>query len=223
MNLKYISEYGNRVDSFKLEIYQKGFTGDHQEIEATCRIKTKEVDNAIESIRGTALNIDIVANVNNSFDEFFIIPEREYKVKFYRNESQIFEGFIDPKGVRQPYVQRNWNISLLATDQLASLENFRFKYDNELPNEFHFLYLALKKTGLDLPFAFFDSTNVRRFQNGNFQLQELKQFWQDTERIIRPSVFVNDNGRFEDCQTIVNDILKKYNFVLKQESIINKI
>lgn len=221
MQLKYFSEYGNRVDSFRLDIFQKDFTGDASEIEATCNLQTKEVDDAIATIRGTALKINILASVNNSFNEFFVINERFYKVKFYRNENQIFEGFIDPKGVRQPYVKQNWNISLLATDQLASLDNFRFKHDNEMPNEFTFLYLALKKTGLDLPFAFFDDTNLRKITGFSAVLQFDNEFWQDSERIIRPEVFINDNGRFDSCQNIVKDILQKYNFIIKQESIDN--
>lgn len=221
MQLKYVSEYGNRVDNFRLEIFQKDFTGDATEIEATCNLQTKEVDDAIATIRGTALKINILASVTNSFDEFFVINERVYKVKFYRNENQIFEGFIDPKGVRQPYVRQNWNISLLATDQLASLDNFRFKHDNEMPNEFTFLYLALKKTGLDLPFAFFDDTNLRKVTGFSAILQFDNEFWQDSERIIRPEVFINDNGRFDSCENIVKDILQKYNFIIKQESIDN--
>lgn len=214
----YRSTYNNRVDNFEIVIYGL-FTQTEQEIQATAVLSYKDVDNILDPIRGAQLDIEIDASLDNDFDLFLDFNENDFIAELYRNGDLLFQGYINPEGVAQSYVNINWKIKLVAVDNISNLKNIAFDYNQELPTEFVLLDKCLKKTGLDLPIAVYDDINRRRILNGT------NDNWGATfdnmyyDRIINPDVFKNENGRYVSCKDVVTDILQKYNAILKQESI----
>ena len=209
--LKYFSEYQNRSNSFRLEILSLEPENTFVlpiEISAYCTLNYKSARSIFTPIRGASLNININSDVENQYSEFLSFNERKYKVKFLKNDILIFEGFINPTGISQSYSSPNWVATLVATDNLGTLKNLEFIYDNETPTEFVFLDLILKRTGLDLPIAFADGI----LSNNNTIAQPLN-------RLIDPEVFLNNNGRQTSCLQIIEDILIKYNASLCIKSV----
>lgn len=215
----FTSEYDNLVDSFKLIIQGKDVTTVNQAISASAVLSYKDVDNILTPIRGAQLEVNIDANIEKPYNLFLNIREKDFLVKFYRNDALIFEGFVNPEGVSQPYTSINWVAQLVAFDNLGTLKNKEFPFDNHFNSEFVFLDLCLKQSGLSLPIAFFDDINESVKENNVTVPYGAKLENILTERIIEPEVFKNDNGTFADCESILNDILQKYNAFIIQQNI----
>lgn len=215
----FTSEYSNLNDDFKIVIRGKDSTFTEEQIRASATLSYKDVDNTLEPIRGAQLDVNIDANIDKPFNLFLDFRDDDFKVLFYRNNILIFSGFVNAEGVQQDYTSINWVAQLTAFDNLGSLKNKEFEYNNELPSEFVFMDKCLKQTGLDLPIAFFDDINQKKRE---FSItSDYGAVLNDgvRERIIKPEVFVNDNGTYKNCEDILKDILQKYNAVLMQQNI----
>ena len=213
------SQYSNLEDSFEIIIFGKDDSIVEEIISATAVLSYKDIDNILEPIRGAQLDIDIDANIDKPFNLFLNIREKDFKVEFYRNGNILFEGFVNPEGISQPYTSINWKARITALDNLGSLKNKEIPYTNQFASEFVFMDLCLKETGIDLPIAFFDDINKTVIEN-NVEIEYGGILEKAIlERFIDPRIYKNDNDRFQDCETILNDILQKYNACLYQQSI----
>lgn len=215
----FISNYDNKVDNFNLVILGNDPTFIEENISATASLSYKDVDNILEPLRGAQLNIDIDANIAKPYNLFLDFRELDFKAKLYRNGDLLFEGFINPEGVVQNYNSINWRAQLVAVDNLGSLKNKEFEYNNHWNSEFVFMDLCLKRTGLYLPIAFFDDINQNVIINNTSQIYGGKLEDAINERLIRPKIYENENGTYQDCETILIDILNKYNAILVQQNI----
>jgi hypothetical protein len=213
------SNYSNLEDSFEIIVFGKDDSVVEENINATAVLSYKDIDNVLEPIRGGQLDIDIDANIDKPFNLFLDIREKDFKVEFYRNGNIIFEGFVNPEGISQPYTTINWKARITVFDNLGSLKNKEIPYTNQFASEFVFMDLCLKETGLDLPIAFFDDINQSVIINNIIQPYGAKLEKAILERFIDPRIYKNDNDRFQDCETILKDILQKYNATLYQQSI----
>lgn len=215
---KYRMVYGNIAgDNFELIIEERGRPfGEVIPMEGYCTLSNKSVDDYFTAIRGASLEIDFLATLEQPFEQFNVIQEFQLLAKFYRNGEEIFRGWVNPDGVSQSYVVDKWNVRLVAVDGLAFLKNYEFDAKGIAPQEFNYLYRILERLNLDLPLATFDDINNFFLQNGTPLNYD---FTSQLRRILNDKVFRNKNGRFLDCQTILNDILQKYNFTLSQQNI----
>lgn len=225
--LKYGVTYANIVgDRFSLEIYQKSEFDFVAQKTAGSVIFTKgNVDDVFEPLRATSITINLEASQSNLLEDFSAFNEFDFKVKFYRNDLQIFEGWINPDGYFQDWVNDKWEISMTAVDGFGTLKNLEFSDKGferltplgdlvaitYAPREFNYLYASLKRLGYELPFVLADDINVELGVNPE---------WVDVKkRIIDREVFINNNGTFSDCETVIKDILQKYNLTITQENI----
>jgi len=215
---KYRMTYGNiSGDNFELIIEERGLPfGEVIPMEGYCTLSNKSVDDFFTAVRGASLEIDFLATLEQPFEQFNVIQEFQLLAKFYRNGNEIFRGWINPDGVSQSYVVDKWNVRLVAVDGLAFLKNYEFDAKEIAPQEFNYLYCILERLNLDLPLATFDDINNLFLPNGTPLTYDLTS---QLRRILNDKVFRNKNGRFLDCQTILNDILQKYNFTLSQQNI----
>ncbi len=219
---KYIMEYDNvSGDTFKLIIARKGiYDGDLIELSGNCIYSIKSVDNIFAPVRGASLKINFLASVENPFDEFNVIQEFELQAKFYRNDLEIFRGWINPDGIFQDYVNQVWQVSLLAVDGLGFIKNYAFSdfVDdvNINNNEFNYIYSILSKLNLDLPIALYDDINNLFNSSGNPTSIELIN---PNKRVVNLGVFKNKNENFLDCNVVISDILNKYNMMLVQDNL----
>lgn len=125
--LKYFMQYKNVVgDEFKLDIFQKNYTGSSSEINGRVFLEKNEVKNHLEPIRGQGLNIELQASTETPFNDLFEINEMDYPVKFYRNNAILFDGYLTPEGVFQSFASDAWTINLAAVDGLGFLNDLSF-------------------------------------------------------------------------------------------------
>lgn len=299
--IKYTVGYFNiSGDEFLLEIYQKSeFTFNGTKLAGSVTYTKGSIDDIFEPIRPTTLTINLEASQTNVLEDFQSFNEFDFKVKFYRNGGQIFEGWINPDGWFQDWVNDKWEISMTAVDGLGTLKNLEFldgeqgqvanfslfhtfqnsntelqlqlqTGDNWLalgfqegteieilsgvnmgrylitnlaamfmtcdvivppaiffngpfscdiqwgkftyaPREMNYLHAVLKRLEYELPYTIGDDINLDL---------GVPVDWIDVnKRIIDKNVFINDNGTWQDCETILKDILQKYNLTITQENI----
>jgi len=223
--LKYTVSYPNLSgDTFLLEILQKGdFSNDEQALAGSVIYQKPSIDDVFSPIRATSLTINLEASVSNVLQDFQSFNEFDFKVKFYRNNLQIFEGWINPDGYFQDWVNDKWEISMTAVDGLGTIGNLEFSDEDTIqvlgeplpfryaPREINYLHAILKRLGYELPYTIADDINVDL---------GVPVDWTDIKkRIIDKNVFINYNGNFQDCETILKDILQKYNLTITQSNI----
>jgi hypothetical protein len=218
--LRYRLEYTDiQGNTYLCELQKRGYQGESEDLEGNVILKHKAVDSVFTPIRSTALSINLYASVENPLNEFDVIEEFVFKVKFYRNGLQIFEGWVNPDGIFQDFVRNEWVVTLTAVDGLGALKNLEFApgfLGKEFePQEGNYLIAIFLRLNYFLPFALFDDINVN-FTLGNPSNQE---FFSPLSRIINRDVFKNKNGRFFSCEVVLSDILAKYNFYLVQQNV----
>jgi hypothetical protein len=215
---KYRINYGNSFgDSFECFIKIRGnYTGDVIPLEGYCDLRYKAITNPFEPIRGASLQIKINVTIDNPLEELSIITEFEYFAEFYRNNEHLFSGWINPDGVFQDWVTDAWQVSLTAVDGLGFLKNYEFETNGLKPQEFNYLYAILRRLNYAIPIATFDDVNL------NFNAQGLptnRDFTNADRRVVSEGVFENKNDRNLDCETVLKDILLKYNFTIQQATV----
>jgi hypothetical protein len=218
-NVKYLIEYQNLLgDSYKLEILKQGTFAQELSLAGSVVHNFVEVQDIFSPIRASNLTIDIEASTTNLLLDFANFEEFDFKVKFYRNTEQIFEGWINPDGYFQDWVNDKWIISLQAVDGLGTLKNLEFSDVvpggvpfKVKPREANYLYAIMERLGYILPFTIGDDIN---------NIFGVANEWTDFDkRIIDSDVFKNKNGNFLDCETVLKDILQKYNLCIQQQNI----
>lgn len=216
-NIKYRIEYTNiEGDAFLLEIYKKGENVPNEDLLSGAVVHNFVPQSDIfHPIRSSSLDITIEASTTNLLLDFANFNEFDFKVKFYRNTLQVFEGWINPDGYFQDWVNDKWNITLQAVDGTGSLKNLEFQDTFKLvpvaPREANYLWLILQRLDYTLPITLADDIN---FDFG------VANDWTDVKkRILDPQVFQNQNGNFLDCETVLNDLLQKYNLCISQANI----
>ena len=230
LNLKYQLNYGNiSGDNFKCDIYKVGtYSGEPIQLDGYCVHSYKSVSNLFDPIRGASLNINFLADASGILEDLNVIQEFQFFVVFFRNEKPIFSGWVLPDGIFQDYVKDEWNVSLQAVDGLGFLKNYEYipqviatlpssspTVENVYPQEFNILYTILSRVGYNIPIATFDDIN-QGFDSTTGEPFGSIDFANINSRIVNKEVFINKNENYFDCETILKDILQKYNFTISQ-------
>lgn len=61
-----------------------------------------------------------------SFNDLYSENEREYSVKYYKDSTLMFYGWLSPEGLIESFVDEKWIISLDCTDGLGFLNNLSY-------------------------------------------------------------------------------------------------
>jgi len=130
--LEYYDSIGNHS---KIEILQKDYSGSVTEvlcgdnpIEITLRGENEGIFTPIIS---SVAVVNLVSQTNFQFLDLFTQDDREYKVKFYKDDGagyvEKWVGFITPGLYQEQYVDpTNYYVSAEATDQLSTLKEIPF-------------------------------------------------------------------------------------------------
>jgi len=219
-NVKYEISYRNiSGDSFLLEILKEGEFSEELALAKNVIHNFTRVEDVFNPLRASTLDINIEASTENLLLDFANFEEFDFKVRFYINSQQIFEGWINPDGYFQDWVNSKWVISLQAVDGIGALKNLEFSdiVQNQdvpfkvNPREANYLYAIMERLGYILPFTIGDDINNNL---------GVPNDWTDfKKRILDPDVFRNQNGNFLDCETVLKDLLAKYNLCISQANI----
>ena len=127
MALKYYFEFTDVQNILhRCEIYNDTFVGDSTEVQGTLSLTKASTKDTLEAIRGGGLKIDLEANSLLSFNDLYSENEREYSVKYYRDSTLMFYGWLSPEGLIESFVEDKWIISLDCTDGLGFLNNLSY-------------------------------------------------------------------------------------------------
>lgn len=216
MAVRYQMEYHNAEgELFILTISNKDYEGDPVDINGYCVIDMPNVDNLLEPIRGTGLQIVIEANEDLNISEFVDLELLEEKVKLTNNGRTIFFGFLDPEGVFEDYVSPQWEMTLNAVDALGLMEDLSFvDYVTGLPfngkiTDKEIIRHCLNRTGSTRNVI--TSVNTRYFGLPNDQ-DPIENVVSNTERFYK-----NDGETVMSCREVLESILLKYAAVMVQQ------
>lgn len=178
-----------------------------------CKIKWDGGDDLYKSIMASNLVFNmLVENYEDAhFKHLFTGDEQRYRVELVAinmalAEQLIWQGFLLPDRYSEKYTNNNLFVDFSATDMISSMKGKYFEpwyYNNRLPIA-EVIALALKNTGL----------NQNLIVKPVLIPDNAWKQWQSINVDLRTFL---DKGKFKDCYTIVESILKSqgltiYNF-----------
>jgi hypothetical protein len=178
--------------------------------ENSCKIKWDGGDDLYKSIMASNLVFDmLVANFEDAhFKHLFTGDEQRYRIELNAiSETEvvqlIWQGFLLPDQYSERYSNSNLFVDFSATDMVSSMKGKYFKpwyYNNRLPIA-EVIALALQNTGL-----------LQNLIVKPVLVPALVAFeWQTINVDMRDFL---DNGKYKDCYSIVESILKSQGLTL---------
>mgnify|MGYP000968840045 CR=1 FL=1 len=210
LNLIYYIIYGDYV----LNIYKENYLGISTEIHGSFTLKKSSVENILDPIRGTGLELSLEANSGLTFDEFLLSDEFTYKTELLKNGYVIFEGYIKPDGVQQSYVLDQWLINIESVDGLGLLKDLSFVQTNGTHftgkmSFFEIIEACLNRTRLTLDI----NTSINIEYEGYTGDNILKDVYVNSERFIKSG---NDIV-IMDCNEVLTSVLNLFSGVITQQ------
>lgn len=201
-------------DDYRLNIYKENYNGGSSEIFGNITITKSAVENVLDPIRGTGLQLSLEANPQLTFDEFALSDEFTYKTELLKDGFVIYEGYIKPDGTQQNYVNDEWLINVESTDSLGALKDLSFVksdgtfYTGKL-SFYEIIEACLNRTHLTLDI----NTSVNIEYNGYTGSNILKDVYVNSERFIKD---INDNVLM-DCNEVLTSVLNLFSGVITQQ------
>jgi hypothetical protein len=216
--LKYFFQYKNVVnDEYRCEIYQKNYSGPVIEISGRATLEKGEVKNHFDPIRGTGLSLQLEASESLKLQDLYTSSERDFVVKFYRNSSPLFYGFVKPDGVSQSFTRSIWQINILCVDGLGYLEDLAFNDANGgtftgKMSGLDIIYNCLKRTGLELRINTYIEVFFYSILPAGPETDVLAQMRLNVERFIKA-----DDNTTMSCQEVLSSVLQLFNACITQD------
>tara|TARA_R110000796_G_scaffold186402_1_gene303319 strand:+ start:362 stop:2278 length:1917 start_codon:yes stop_codon:yes gene_type:complete len=216
MALKYWFEFTDvKAIVHKVEIYNDDFVGDSTQIYGSCSLNKASTKDTLESIRGGGLRIDLEANLNLTFSDFYSENERNFSVKYLRNNIELFFGWLSPEGLFQSFVNDKWIISLDCTDGLGFLKNLSY-----VENATGLPFIG-KQSGLDIIVNCLKRTDLQ--QNIYSKIDIAYDGMTITENVLANTYFnanrfvKEDRGNtYMNCDEVLRSVLEPFGACITQ-------
>lgn len=213
---KYFFEYTNSGnEKWRCEIFQNNFGGQSVEIFGRATIVKSEAKSHLDLIRGTGLELQLEANQEITFEDFYSIDERNFTVRLYRQNILEFQGFLKPDGIYQSFVGSIWIINIQCVDGLGFLSDLSFVKPNGVPysgriSMFDIIANCLNRTGLQLKI----NTFINVFYYGLATTPDtdvLRNACLNTDRFKK-----SDDNTLMSCQEVLTSVLDLFNACITQ-------
>jgi hypothetical protein len=170
-------------------------------------------DELYASVKAQEAQVNILAESDFNFTEFFQADEQQYRVEIFKGEQLIFIGFILPDVWQEPYLYPPFEVNISATDGLGVLNNYRLELQGggdftERTSVLEYISTILNKVNLSLPIV----SHVNLFHELMTKTSEPL-----SQALINPDVFLNEEGEFMNCREALEHILKAFNARIYQE------
>ena len=201
-------------DDYTLNIYKENYQGTASEIFGSFSLKKSSVDNILEMIRGTGLQLSLEANQSLTFSDFALADEFTYKTELLKGTQTIFEGYIKPDGIQQNYVFDSWIINIESSDGLGALKDLSFVQTNGLNftgkmSVYDVIKGCLDRTRLSLTI----NTSINIEYLGYEGTNILKDIYVNSDRFIK-----NENDIvIMDCNEVLTSMLNLFSAVITQQ------
>lgn len=210
INLIYFMEFEN----YRLNIFKENYSGGVTEIYGNIVLNKSTVDNILDPIRGTGLQLSLEANPQLTFDEFSLSDEFTFKTELLKDGFVIYEGYIKPDGTQQSFVNNEWYINIESTDGLGALKDLSFvKTDGTFytgkMSFYEVIEACLKRTRLTLDI----NTSVQIEYNGYTGTNILKDVYVSAERFIKNS----NDVIIMDCNEVLTSVLNLFSGIITQQ------
>lgn len=207
--LKYFINY----EDYYLSITQKGYLGFSNEIYGQIEINKGSVENILDPIRGTGLNLALEANSALTFDEFALADEMTYFVQLKKGVKILFNGFIKPDGIQQSWVNTDWLVNIEVIDGLGAMKDLSFVQLNGTHftgkiSIFDIIKGCLDKTGSLMTI----NTSVNIAWDSYVGSNMLKDTYLNAARYYK-----KDGETVMDCNEVLTSILNIFSAVVTQE------
>ena len=216
MALKYWFEFTDvKTIVHRVEIYKDDFVGDSTQIYGSCSLNKASTKDTLESIRGGGLRIDLEANLNLTFSDFYSENERNFSVKYLRNNIELFFGWLSPEGLFESFVNDKWVISLDCTDGLGFLKNLSY-VENATGLPF-----SGKQSGLDIIVNCLKRTDLQQNIYSKINIYHENMLAADNvlaETYFNVNRFVKEDrgDTYMNCDEVLRSILEPFGACLTQ-------
>jgi hypothetical protein len=225
---KYFMEFtdihGKENNGFnhKIEIYERGYVGSASELQAKGDPFSKKLNADAEDkffiIRASELNFTFLSQTSFQYHDLFTEDDRQFLVKHYIDYGSGYEldwtGYLIPFFYSENHVNHVYEVSVTATDGLASLKELDF-VDESGENlkgtvkGIEIISIILKKLGLSLNIRSAINMYDSEFDSADTD-DPLQQVYYDT------SVYYDEDGVPEKCDKVLKYILTDYLAVIAQ-------
>lgn len=212
MALKYEIDYFDTVNvSHRFELYDDNYVGDPIPVQGNVTLDYGQVDENLEAIRGQGLRVDFEANTNLTFEDLFSENEKTFRTTYKRDGIVMFDGWLNPEGFYENYVQDNWIVSFDCIDGLGYMTDLAFVDSSGLnivgiKTQLELLALALQRTGIETNI----NVSIEIFYTGLADtVSVLENVKASAERYIR-----TDDDTIMSCEDVIRDILETYGAVI---------
>ena len=212
MAVKYYIRYFDIIGiEHRLDIFDDTYEDEAIQVDGNVTLTYSDTDDSLEAIRGQGLRVELEANTDLTFDSLWSEDEKTYKVQYYRDFELIFNGWLNPDGWFENWVNTNWIITFDAVDGLGYLSDLSFVNESGVPitgrkKYIEILAIALQRTGLNLPIY----TDIQiRYTGLSESLNILDNVYANTERYIK-----DDGETIMSCEEVIRDILEPFGAVL---------
>ena len=204
MALKYYFEFTDVKEVLhRCEISDENYTGDATLVYGNLATNKANTKDTLEVIRGGGLTINLEANLDLTFEDFYSENERTFLVKYFRGGVLEFIGWLSPEGLFQSYVEDKWIISLDCTDGLGFLKNLSYVENNGLPyngkqSVLEVIVNCLKRTNIEQNINTY--TDVR-YIGQNATSNTFAETYINVDRFIK-----DDNETIMNCDEVLRSI-----------------
>ena len=212
MAVKYYIRYFDIIGvEHRLDIFDDTYEDEAIQVDGNVTLTYSDTDDSLEAIRGQGLRVELEANTDLTFNSLWSEDEKTYKVEYYRDFELIFNGWLNPEGFFENWVDTNWIITFDCVDGLGYLSDLSFVDENGFPitgkkSYIEILYLALKRTGFEQEI----NTSIGIEYTGMDSTKGvLTQVYANTERYVK-----DDGETIMSCEEVIRDILEPFGAVL---------
>jgi len=203
----------NDTTGYLVQIFDANFSGVSTEIFGKLSFDKGSVNNILDTIRGTGINLRLEANPLLTFDEFSEADEKTYTVKVTNSTGTVFNGFLKPDGVTQSFVRDLWVVDLDFIDGLGSLKDLSFVKSNGFTftgklSMFEVIEACLSRTGLVMTINSFVDVYYIGYAGTNI----LKDTYINSERFVKV-----DSDTIMTCEEVLNSVLNIFSACITQQ------
>lgn len=212
MAVKYFIRYFDVIGiEHKLDIYDDSYNDQPIQVDGNITLTYSDTDNSLEAIRGKGLSVELEADANLTFNDLWSEEEKTFRTVYKRADVILFQGWLNPEGFFENWVDPNWKVTFDCVDGLGYLKDLSFVEETGLPitgrkTYLEILSLALRRTGLQLNI---NTAIDIRYTGLNSSLDVLDNVYANTERYVK-----DDGETIMSCDEVIRDILEPFGAVL---------
>lgn len=222
-SIRFFAEWQNRLvlNDHKIEIYERGYDGDPEEIKAAGFAATLKLnssgDDRFSVIRPTELVFRAIDQENFKYVDLFAEDERQFLIKYFRDDGNGYVlrwlGYLQPFLYSEPYIPQPYTVEITATDGLGNLKDFDFvdKSGNKFSQGTYLTFIceALKKLDLDITLI----SGVNLFEDSMTQTSTDDPLEQAS---IATNIYYNNEGVAKKFDEVLKNILSELGAAISQ-------